>query len=445
MKKNKFIIYTYGCDANCHDSEKIVGYLQQAGLQITGVLAEANIIIVNSCAIRHTAENKVWGLLDNLKKQKQVRSVLIVLAGCMPPAHKEKIDKAYSWIDIVVRPQQYHVLPNLIAANQQNGKALRPNIIDDSNEDYYQESIDFRLYHHGSSLSAFVEIMTGCDNYCSYCIVPQVRGRERSRPFASIIKEVIFLQEQGYQEIVLLGQNVNSYYDQVGQRNFCDLLESIARLEIPRIRFFTSHPKDVDMRLVELYDKYPNIARHIHLPLQSGCDTILTKMNRKYSVADYRLLKSHFDQIGGISCTTDIIVGFPGETNENFQETLLTINELAFDSAFTFKFSPRAKTVAAQLPNPIEDKEKSYRLEQLMQVQNQISLQKNMALIGTRQTILVEGISKKDKEKLTGKTSCNRIVNFAGGYELVGKLLEIDIVNAGTWALAGKLKGEDQK
>jgi tRNA-2-methylthio-N6-dimethylallyladenosine synthase len=435
--KKKYIIYTYGCSANVLDSEKIGGHLEHAGYCEADNLSDADIAIVNSCAIRHTAENKIWGKLGYLKEKKERDGLVVIFAGCMPVAYQAEIKQKYKWIDIVVYPETYSELPALIDKKLRECLCIRPDKKDEANSSYYS-GYSHALVRRKSQITAFVEIMTGCNNFCSYCIVPIVRGRENSRNFNSIILEVKYLIDCGYQEVVLLGQNVNSYYDSEHKKNFVDLLEAIACLKTPRIRFFTSHPKDFDEKLPSLLRTYPNIARNIHLPMQAGCDAVLTAMNRQYTVEQYGRLKSRIDILPNFSCTTDIIVGFPGETEEQFCTTLENIKKFKFEGAYTFKYSARQKTAAALMLGQVPENEKKRRLDELMKIQNEISLQKNRLLIGSTQIVLVEGRSKNNSDMLTGKTSCNRTVNFNGEFAQIGKFVSIEITEASTWSLKGK-------
>lgn len=443
MKFTKYFIQTYGCDANSHDSEKLSGYLKNAGYTPVEKLAFADIVVLNSCAIRHTAEAKVWGQLGFIKNEKKKREIIVVFAGCMPAVHKTEIGKKYGWIDIVISPEMYIQLPSMLEKYKDSNfkKDIDTFVRDFSNEKYYDQ-YKHSLFHRGSPISAFVEIMTGCDNFCSYCIVPFARGREKSRKFDAILDEVKFLIDSGYKEIVLLGQNVNSYCDPQSKKCFIELLEQVALLNPFRIRFFTSHPKDFDNRIPELIKSYNNIARNIHLPIQSGDNHILDSMNRKYTVEHFAEIRNSINSIKGISCSTDIIVGFPGETDEMFQNSLNNIKKLDFDSAYTFKYSVRQNTVAASLKNQIDEETKRNRLEQLMEMQNAISFHKNQEMVGTVQEILVDGTSKTDTEKLTGKTSCNRTVNFTATSNWIGEIVKVKIKKAGTWSLDGEMLGE---
>ncbi len=436
--KNKYIVCTYGCSANVHDGEKIGGYLEQAGFSKTNDLSVADVVVVNSCAIRHTAENKIWGKLGHLKEKKARDGTIIVFAGCMPAAYQQEIELKYKWIDIVIYPEMYSELPVLIHKKLHANHSFRPECKNETNSTYYSK-YSYHTVRRESQVSAFVEIMTGCDNFCSYCIVPIVRGREKSRSFNSIIEEVKYLVDIGYHEIVLLGQNVNSYYDAETKKNFLDLLEQVALLKPSRIRFFTSHPKDFNEKLPSILVAYPNIARNIHLPIQAGSNFILAAMNRQYTVEQYEKIKLSIDMLPYFSCTTDVIVGFPGETEEHFCETIDCMKKFKFEGAYTFKYSARTKTAAAGMACQVPENEKKRRLDELMRVQNEISLFKNKNLIGSTQEVLVEGLSKNNSEMLTGKTSCNRTVNFPGEISQIGKFATVEIIKAGTWSITGKI------
>ena len=355
FQNKKYFLRTYGCQMNVHDSEEIKYYLESLGFTPTNVLEESDIVVLNTCAIRENAKDKVFGYLGRCKHLKKIKKdLIIVLTGCLmqQPSEIEEISKNHSYIDIVVGTHNLNELPKLIS----NVKG-KQNIEVYSNSDKVFENIKYR---RDSKISAWINIQLGCDKFCTYCIVPYTRGRERSRRMDSILEEVASLKEQGYMEVTLLGQNVNAYGNDLGLGyDFATLLESVAKIGIPRIRFVTSHPWNFTDKMIEVIAKYPNIMPYVHLPIQSGSDAILKKMNRRYTVAEYKNLFNKIKAtIPRVSITTDIIVGFPNESAKDFQDTLDIVNYCKFDGDFTFIFSPRMGTAAALMADKITTKEK---------------------------------------------------------------------------------------
>lgn len=434
----KYMIRTYGCQMNEHDSEKISWILENMGYIPTLNEEESDLIIYNTCAIRQTAEDKVYGQLGSLKRLKRDNPDLVIcVCGCMMQIEEARriIESKYKHIDIIFGTNNIQKLPQLITAYEQTGETI-VDIIEENRE--IDESIEAnRTYTYKS----YVNIMYGCNNFCSYCIVPYARGREQSREPQNIIKEIENLASRGYKEITLLGQNVNSYGNTFNDNyNFVDLLEEINKiLGIERIRFMTSHPKDISDDLIHAFGKLDKLCNHLHLPIQSGSNNILRRMNRGYTREEY------LDKIGRVrkivpdmSITTDIIIGFPGETEEDFKDTLSLVEEVKFDSAYTFLYSIRDGTPASKMKNQVDHKTKHKRFNKLLDTLNSISLENNEKLINKKMKVLVEDISKNNAKILTGRTENAKLVHFKGEKDLIGKIIDIEINNAKTFTLEGK-------
>jgi tRNA-2-methylthio-N6-dimethylallyladenosine synthase len=438
MKKKNFYIETYGCQMNVADSEVVGSILKMDGFSLTTDISDANLIFINTCSIRDNAEQKVLSRLqyfNSLRKKKQ--DLIIGVIGCMAERVQNKMLEKHG-VDIVVGPDAYLDIPNLIGAVEQGEKAINVKL---STTETYKEIIPLRM---GNSISGFISIMRGCNNFCSYCIVPYTRGRERSRDINSILNEVKDLQSKGFKEITLLGQNVNSYKFIQNEKeiDFADLLEIVAT-EAPniRIRFTTSHPKDMSDKTLETIAKHPNICKSIHLPVQSGSNAILQKMNRKYTREWY------LDRINAIrriipecSISTDVFCGFHSETDEDHNDTLNLMREVCFDSAFMFKYSERPGTFAARnLPDNISEEIKLKRLNEIMQVQSECSLKRNQMDIGKSFEILIEGFSKRSKEHLYGRTSQNKVVIVPRKDLKIGSYANAKIIDATSATLIGEL------
>lgn len=435
----KFHISTFGCQMNEHDTEKIIWVLEKIGYQQTNNRNEADIIIFNTCAVRKTAEDRVFGQLGELQNLKRKNPDLIIaVCGCL--MQKEEIRdyflSKHKHIDIVFGTNNIHKLPQLIDRHLRTGDKVI-DVIEDTRE--ISDNIDSNRKY---SYKAFVDIMYGCNNFCSYCIVPYTRGRERSRSVKSIINEVENLAQTGCKEITLLGQNVNSYGKTLEEKTtFSQLLALLNKIEgIERIRFMTSHPKDFSDELIEAYKSLDKLCNHLHLPVQSGSNRILKLMNRNYTKEQYleRIYKLR-EEIPDIAITTDIIVGFPGETEEDFEETLDLIKKAKFDSAFTFLYSIREGTNAAKMTNQIPDEIKHDRFQRLLDVLYPIGLESNKRLIKTVQKVLVEEISKNDENILSGRTECNKLVHFKGSRDIIGQIVDVEITNVKTFTLEGRM------
>ena len=434
----KYKILTWGCQMNIHDSETIAGILQKMGYCLADTLKEADVIILNTCCVRENAERKVYGRIAQLKQFKlRNPNLILAVSGCMvqQPHVVEYISEKMPYVDILFGIKNVHKLPELI----ENSKQAKLPVVEVMGNSEIEENLPIERMDNSKG---WVTITYGCDNFCSYCIVPYVRGREKSRRPEDIIKEVEGLAREGFIEINLLGQNVNSYgKDLINPASFHELLRKINDVDgISRIRFLTSHPKDLSDELILAMKDCEKVCEHIHLPVQAGSNRILSKMNRKYTREHYiSLIKKLRDAIPNIAITTDIIVGFPGETEEDFLDTLNLVKEVEFDSAFTFMYSKRKGTPAAEMPNQIDDEIKKDRLNRLMRVQDAITASKNMELKGTIQEVLVEGISRGNIKRLSGRSRTNKLVNFEGTEDLVGKLVNVKITEPHTWSLLGKI------
>ncbi len=425
---------------NQHDSERLAGQLKSIGYEYTEVLAEANFVLVNTCCVRESAEKKIYGKIGELKTLKASNPNLIIgITGCMAQKDREKLFKKAPHIDLVLGTHNVHQLVELVKEFERTKEHVLA--VWDQAE---QLTPDVPTIRKGS-ISAWVPIMHGCNNFCTYCIVPYVRGRERSRPIEDIVAEVHQLGLEGFKEITLLGQNVNSYgkdTDQYG--DFADLLYAVDQVEtIERIRYMTSHPRDMNDKVIDVIANSKKICECFHLPVQSGSDTILKMMNRGYTTDYYRELIAKIRKaVPHASLTTDIIVGFPGETDELFKETLAFIKEIGFDSAYTFLYSKRSGTPAATMPDQVPAQVKKERLQQLMDAQNEISLRLNEKLTGETVTVMVEGPSKNDENRLMGRTATNKIILWdkqGTADEEIGKLAKVQITKAQTWILKGQL------
>lgn len=435
----KFLIRTYGCQMNEHDTEVMAGIFTEMGYEATTETTEADIILLNTCAIRENAENKVFGELGHLKPLKLENPDLIVgVCGCMSQQESvvNKILQKHQHVDLIFGTHNIHRIPNLI----EEAMFSKAQVVEVwSKEGDIIENLP--KARHGK-IKAWVNIMYGCDKFCTYCIVPMTRGKERSRLPEDIIQEVRHLAAQGYQEVTLLGQNVNAYgkdFEDVEYR-FGDLLDDVRKIDIPRVRFTTSHPRDFDDHLIEVLAKGGNLLDHIHLPVQSGSSHILRKMNRKYTRESYlELVKKIKAAIPNVTLTTDIIVGFPNETEEQFEETMTLMEEVGFESAYTFIYSPREGTPAAVQKDDVPDDVKKARLHRLNELVNAQSRESMQSYKGQIVKVLVEGESKKDDTVLAGYTEKNKVVNFKGPKSIIGSIVDVKITEARTWSLNGEL------
>ncbi len=436
-KNKKYFIRTYGCQGNEADSEVIAGILETLKYERTDNVEEASFILLNTCSVRENADNKVFGELGALKRHKQFNpDILICLSGCMPQQESvvKKVLKTYPQVDIILGTHNINRLPVLIK------EALY------SKERVVEVfSIEGEVYENlpvkrNSKIKAWVNIMYGCDKFCTYCIVPYTRGKERSRLKEDIVKEVKDLKEKGYKEITLLGQNVNAYGNDLKLGyNFANLLKEVADTKIERIQFITSHPWNFTDEMIDVIANNENIMPYIHLPLQSGDDEILKKMGRKYTAKEYKELYYKIrKRVKNSVITTDIIVGFPGETNEQFKNTLDLVKELKYDSAFTFIYSPREGTPASKMLDNVSLKEKKERFNKLVEIVKDSALKHNEKYEGKEVMVLVEGVSKKNENVLSGYSHENKLVNFKGKKSSIGKIVKVKIQKAKTWTLEGE-------
>lgn len=436
-KGKHYLIQTYGCQMNEHDTETIKGMLEQMGYRSTEDRKQADIILLNTCAVRENAEDKVFGELGHLKHLKLEKPSLILgVCGCMSQEEGvvNRIMKKHPFVDLIFGTHNIHRVPVLL----KEAMFSREMVIEVWSK---EGDIIENLPKKREGIKAWVNIMYGCDKFCTYCIVPYTRGKERSRRPQDVIAEVRELARQGYQEIMLLGQNVNAYgkdFEDIEYR-FGDLMNDISKIDIPRVRFTTSHPRDFDDHLIEVLAKKGNLVEHIHLPVQSGNNEILKMMSRKYTREHYlELVRKIKAAIPDVVLTTDIIVGFPGETEEQFEDTISLVKEVEFDSAFTFIYSPREGTPAASMADDIPTEVKKQRLHRLNDVLNTISKQRNELLLGQTLEVLVEGESKNNANVLAGRTRTNKLVHFEGPRELIGKFIQVRITEAPTFYIKGE-------
>ena len=434
-------IETYGCQMNVADSEVVAAMMGMAGYEPTETDEDAAAVLLNTCSIRENAEQKIYSRIAywNALRRKLGRNIIIGVIGCMAERLKQRLIEEYG-VDVVAGPDAYLDLPNLVAAAETGSKAIN---IDLSTTETYKDVMPRRL--GASSISGFISIMRGCNNFCSYCIVPYTRGRERSREPKSILHELADLRSRGFKEVTLLGQNVNSYnyVDENGNvTDFPALLAMVAEAAPDmRVRFTTSHPKDMSDKTLETMALYPNIARHIHLPVQSGSNEVLKLMNRKYTREWY------LDRVAAIrrilpdaGLSTDLFTGFHNETEENFQETLELMREAGFDSAFMFKYSERPGTYASKhLPDNVEEEVKIDRLNRMIALQNELSAESNRRDIGREFEVLVEGRSKRSAEEYIGRTSQNKVVVFPKGGTKPGDFVKVRIIDSSSATLRGEL------
>ena len=439
VKNLKYYIETWGCQMNEEDSEKLSGMLKRIGYTKTEAKEEASIILFNTCCVRENAENKVYGNLGLLKKLKKNNPDLVIgICGCMmqQKGMADKILKEFPYVDIIFGTHNSYKFPEYLNRVKTEGVQVKE-IFDKETEIIEGIPVD-----RESSIKAFVTIMYGCNNFCTYCVVPYVRGRERSRRPEEIEKEIKELVAQGYKEITLLGQNVNSYGKGLEEEiDFAKLLRRINEIEgLERVRFMTSHPKDLTEDVIMAIKECDKLCEQIHLPVQSGSDEILKKMNRHYDREKYMsLIKKIKEEIPECSITTDIIVGFPGETEENFLDTLNLCEEVGYDSAFTFIYSRRNHTPADRMENQVPDDVKHERFNRLVDVINKGVINGNKVYEGRTVEVLVEGPSKNDETKLMGRTRNGRLVNFPGDVSMVGKLVNVHINRAQPFSLLGEI------
>ena len=433
-KMKKLYIETYGCQMNVADSEVVASVMQMAGYETTEAIDEADAVFLNTCSVRDNAEQKIYHRLDALDAMRRKRPMIIGVLGCMAERVKEDLLEHHH-CDLVAGPDAYLSLPDLIAQAETGHKAIN---IELSTSETYKDVVPQRL--HGARIGGFVSIMRGCNNFCHYCIVPYTRGRERSRDIESILREVRDLRDRGFKEVTLLGQNVNSYHSE--DIGFPELLRRVAE-EVPtmRVRFTTSHPKDMSDETLHVIADMPNVCKHIHLPVQSGSDRILKLMNRKYTREWY------LDRVAAIrriipdcGLSTDIFVGYHSETEEDHQLSLSLMREVGYDSAFMFKYSERPGTYASKhLPDDVPEEEKIRRLNELIALQTELSAQANKRDEGKEFDVLLEGFSKRSREQLMGRTEQNKAVVVAKGSHHIGEMVRVRISGSTSATLLGEI------
>ncbi|MDO4618372.1 MAG: tRNA (N6-isopentenyl adenosine(37)-C2)-methylthiotransferase MiaB [Clostridia bacterium] len=436
------LVETHGCQQNENDSERIRGMLKNAGFTMTDDLNKADLIVFNTCAVRENAEDKIFGRIGILKHMKEEkRDLMIVLAGCMVQQEHiaEKIKKTHTQVDLVMGTHSLYKFPSLLYRAYNQKKAV---IAVENSDGAICEQIPV-LYEHDHK--AWVSIMYGCNNFCTYCVVPYVRGRERSRKPENILSEIKTLVASGVTEVTLLGQNVNSYGKDLEEDiDFSDLIRMVNDIDgLKRIRFMTSHPKDFGDKLILAMQECEKICPQLHLPFQSGSDKVLADMNRRYTREEYlEKLKKAKEAIPNLATSTDIIVGFPTETQADFEDTVSLLEEAEFDMIFSFIYSKREGTPAAKMTPVLSDEEIHKNFDRMLSVQNEISLKKNKAYEGKEVEVLVDSVSKTDKNMLTARTDTGKIVNFKGDEDLIGKYVNVTVTKAQTWSLYGELRKE---
>jgi len=436
--RQKIYVKTFGCQMNVNDSEYIIGQLVELGYSLTEDIFKSNLILLNTCCVRAKVEQKIYSLIGKIKKIKENNSnVILGICGCMAQKEKENIFKRAPYVDFIFSPSQVNNLEEIINTVKYGNKKY----ISCGNTPEF--SLDNLPIKRGSKISAWIQIMRGCNNYCSYCVVPYTRGPEQSRGVSEILSEVNNLAQNKYKEVFLLGQNVNSYGNDLSQSvTFSKLLELLNNVNgIERIRFTTSHPKDFSFDLIKTIKKCNKICKHIHLPIQSGSNKMLKMMNRKYDINYYNnIIKEIRNNIDNIAITTDAMVGFPGETEEDFMDTLRAFKEIEFDEAYTFIYSNRENAIASQLPDQVPLKLKKERLWRLIELQKDISTKINKKLEGEILEVLVDKKSKKHIEnQFSGRTGTNKTVVFTSKQNLLGQLVNVKILKSSTWTLYGEL------
>ena len=435
-----FQVRTFGCQMNKHDSERIAGMLASHDLEEAPEGESADVIVFNTCCVRENADERLYGQVSSLSGIRRERGTVIAVGGCIGQRDGAALLRTLPQIDVVFGTHNLARLPELIDAAIDSPRPVVE--VEDPSEGDFTSDLPSRREH---PWHAWVPIAVGCDNFCTYCIVPYVRGRERSRTREDVVREVRGLVAEGVVEVTLLGQNVNSYgRDLYGSPAFSELLRDVAGTGIERIRFTTSHPKDLSEETIAAMASIPQVCRHLHLPLQSGSDRILKAMNRSYTQADYLALVSRLYQaIPDLALTTDVIVGFPGETEADFDETMDVVRAASYDAAFTFIYSPRAGTPAATMPGQVPKDVVQPRFDRLVSEIQSSAHAKNVPLVGTVQRVLFEGTSKRDPGVLMGRTGGNKVVHVRSGADLAGRFADVLVDDAQTWFLLGSLISKD--
>ena len=431
----KYLLITLGCQQNESDSEKLHGMLGKMGYTETESLDDADLILYNTCAVRENAEKKLFGRIGALKPYKEKNPDLIIgVCGCMTQQKgmDERFRRYYKYVDMVFGTHSLYAFPEILY------KAIEDRLQVRDIRDIDGEVTEGIPIKRQSNVKAYLSVMYGCNNFCSYCVVPYVRGRERSREYKDVLDEAKSIASSGIKEIMLLGQNVNSYN---GGLSFAELVAKVSEIDgIERIRFMSSHPKDIGSELIDVMAQRKNVCNQLHLPVQSGSDRILKIMNRRYTVEKYMgIIDEVKRKIPDVTLTTDIIVGFPGETNEDFYKTMELLKAVRYDSIFSFIYSKRKGTPAAVMEDCLTEEEKHINFDKMLKLQNDISLEKNKAMIGSVQSVLVEGESKTDKLRQCGRSEGGKLVHFASDKDLTGEIVKVKITDVNTWTLSGDM------
>jgi tRNA-2-methylthio-N6-dimethylallyladenosine synthase len=436
MKKNNVYIETYGCQMNLADTEIVMGILKNSGYEVTKTVENADVVLINTCSIRENAEQRIYGRLGNFKTIKNSKPGLIVgILGCMAERLREDLIEEKKIVDLIVGPDEYRRLPDLVDTAFHGEKGIGVRL---SKTETYDDIIPYRE----DGLQAWISVMRGCDKFCTFCVVPFTRGRERSKPLSSVVDEIEKLSERGFREVTLLGQNVNSYLDE--KNDFSDLLDASAKVDRNiRIRFTTSHPQDLSDKLLYTIAEHPNLCNYIHLPVQSGSNRILELMNRTYTIERYlNLIERAQKIVPGVSFSTDIISGFPTETWEDHLMTLDIMKKVRYDGAYMFKYSPREGTKANKMDDDVPDEIKTKRLQEIIELQQKISFEINQELIGKEETVLVEGFSRKSDKFLAGRTDTNKVLIIPFSNEIKeGTYIKAKVTRATHATLFGECSG----
>ena len=438
VKGEKYYIHTYGCQANVRDEETMRGLLEDVGYIQTDKPEEATLIIINTCAVRENAEDKVYGEIGNLKHlRKKNKDLVLAICGCMveQPEILKKLMETFTEVNLYFGTHEIAQLYSLVY----DVRTTKERVV--AIESKPGEVIEITPACRNNNYKAYVNVMYGCDKFCTYCIVPYTRGKERSRHFEDVLKECEQLIENGYQEITLLGQNVNAYGKDLDEgKDFADLMEAVAKLGVPRLRFTTSHPWDFSSKMIEVIAKYPNIMKFIHLPVQSGNDRVLRAMGRRYTRETYlALVKEMREKIPGLALSTDIIVGFPNETDDEFKDTLSIVDEIKYEAAFTFIYSPRKGTPAAKIEDNVSKETKSARFMELVKHLEKHIEAHSKTMVGKTYDVLVDGVSKTDKDMYSGYTEENKLVHFKGNESMIGKIVKVKINESHTYSMMGEI------
>ena len=438
VKGEKYFIHTFGCQANVRDEETMRGLLEDVGYVYTDKPEEATLIIINTCAVRENAEDKVYGEIGNLKHlRRKNKDLVIAICGCMveQPEILKRLIETFTEVNLYFGTHEIAQLYSLVY----EARTSKERVV--AIESKPGEVVEIAPACRNNNYKAYVNVMYGCDKFCTYCIVPYTRGKERSRHFIDVIKECQQLIDNGYQEITLLGQNVNAYGKDLDEgKDFADLLEEVAKLGIARLRFTTSHPWDFSSKMIDVIAKYPNIMKFIHLPVQSGNNRVLKAMGRRYTRETYlALVKEMREKIPGLALSTDIIVGFPNETDEEFNDTLTIVDEIKYEAAFTFIYSPRKGTPAAKIEDNVSKETKSARFMELVKHLEVHIEEHGKTMVGKIFDVLVDGVSKNDKEMYSGYTEENKLVHFKGDETMVGKIIKVKITESHTYSMIGEV------